>query len=170
VWYILQNTPYNSTLVLLFSLFLHRGMLLASRTTIESQSTGRGSSCRTLRKESGLLALSEEPIVLLGMDENSGCRYWMCLRIIFSRTRYEKFIHKNAHKFDFWHCYIHFQQIGQLISCIIPYKLISIITNSILQNFLLLHPDTYLFILCFMLHFFFLLYYSKPLDWSRAYL
>lgn len=43
---------------------------------------GRGSSSyRTLRKESNLFSLSEEPIVLLRMDGNSGRRYWMQLRI-----------------------------------------------------------------------------------------
>ena len=67
------------------SLFISLRIALGFKTTtFESQ---RGESVavlaryRTLRKESNLFSLSEEPIVLLRMDGNSGRRYWMHLRI-----------------------------------------------------------------------------------------
>lgn len=89
---------YNSVSYFSHSLFVSPRVALGFKTTtIESQRVGRGSnSYRTLRKESRLFSLSEEPIVLLRMDGNSGRGYWMRLGIISSGIHSGRFINKDV--------------------------------------------------------------------------
>lgn len=80
----------------LFSSFILPRIVLGFKQR-RSRRVGRGSgSYRILRKESSLLSLSGEPIVLLRMDGNNGRGYWMYLGIISSGIGSGRFVNKDV--------------------------------------------------------------------------